>query len=72
MLDRFFGDAFHTFPDARRRLAAWAKMAASARHDDAPYDCLAAKTGFAVPLINPVPQLKFTAIALGIDIVGDR
>jgi hypothetical protein len=50
-------------------LAARAKMAAPARHDYAPYFCLATKTRLPIALIDAVPELEFAAIALGIDVV---
>ena len=50
-------------------LAARAEMAASARHDHATDGCLATKTRLPIALVNPVFELEFAAIALGIDVV---
>ena len=53
----------------RRGLAARAKMAASAGHDHAPDFPLATKTGLPIALVDTMPELEFSAIALGIDVV---
>ena len=65
----WFQTALGPFALARRGLAPRAKMAAPARHDYAPYDRLATKTGLSIALVDAVPELKLAALALGIDIV---
>ena len=47
-------------------------MAAAPRDNHAPNFCPATETGFALALVNAVPLLKFTAIPLRVNIIGNR
>ena len=50
-------------------LATWTKVAAPACHDQ-PFDfCFATKARLPVALVDPVLELEFAAIAVGIDVV---
>ena len=53
-------------------LALWAIVGSAASHKDAVDGRLAAPAGLAGALVDAVLELKETAHAVGVDIIGDR